>query len=257
MSTILIAITMVIIIIAGVYVSSRGLPLPYTNSTKCTDNSQCSYPNTCNTATQTCVDLGLPPLLAAAQNAAATLFSTLTDLTAKFPTWYNTIDTSNARINAGALTKVVSQSMPDASNIKKDMDAASAAIADFIKSDLATPNCTAANISSCAYGNRIHALTTSDAGIKIWSVAKLPIFITTTILPVTSNIDVVISDMANNYSIFRQITSSSAEIQNAIIAGAVLLQTDINTLMNYKTTIQSQCANVLQTANTLYHHYIA
>jgi hypothetical protein len=252
MSTILIAIAIVIIIIAGVYVSSRGLPLPYTNSTKCTDNTQCSFPKTCNTANQTCVDLDLLGLLTAAQNAVATLFSTLTDLTAKFPIWYTKIDTSNALINAN--TKFVSQSMPDASGIKKDMDEASASIAEFIKNNLANPNCTAADISDCAYGNKIHALTISDDGAKISTVARLAVSIMD--IPVTSSIGVVIDDMTNNYSIFRQITSLDTGIQKEINDGAISLQADITELINYRTTIQAQCANVVQTANTLYHHYI-
>jgi hypothetical protein len=75
-------------------------------------------------------------------------------------------------------------------------------------------------------------------------------------IPVTSSIGVVIDDMTNNYSIFRQITSLDTGIQKEINDGAMSLQADITELINYRTTIQAQCANVVQTANTLYHHYI-
>jgi hypothetical protein len=159
-----VAIIIVLIILVGVFIATRGLPGPPPPIGPCTKKSDCPPSQAC--VKGVCVDPALPGLILNAQAAAGALYGGLQAYTAAFATTYYQHALSLQAVAMGL-------SSPPLGTLQADLAAGGAAIQKYLNF-LAKPSCNPQQ-GSCGYYAQIMALTPSTpAGMIIVVVATAP-----------------------------------------------------------------------------------
>lgn len=168
MNTALAAILVLAVVLIGVYVFTRGLPGPNPPVGPCRSDADCPAPQTC--ADGVCSDPSLPGLIAAAQQAAGSLYSGVAAMAGGLQ---NTFYQDAVSLQAAAVAMGLSS--PPLGSLQADVGASLADVTKVL-TFYSKPGCDATRSVSCGYYAQMLAMTPqTPAGIIIAVAGSAPV----------------------------------------------------------------------------------
>ncbi len=248
-----IAVIVVLVILIGVYVVTRGLPGPNPPPGPCKTNSDCPSPQTC--VNGACVDTALPGLIQSAQQAIGALYGTLQNFSSAFANTYYQHATS---LQAAAVAMGLSS--PPLGSLQADLTAGQGDITKVLRY-YNVPSCDPTRSTSCGYYAQMMAMTPSTpagvilavSGAAQSAVAELPVA-TAAFPPVAADLgDVVNFVTADAQAKGKSLDTNTQNWVNTVNADIGAL----NDTTNPTGTLATQAKAVTQTGYALYSHMLS
>jgi len=244
------AVVVLLVILVGVYIMTRGLPQPLPPPGPCARDSDCPHPQSCLNGA--CTDAALPGLLSAAQEAARTLYGTLQAAGADFT---GTYAQHAASLQASAAAMGLAPP-PAALTAALGSDLASGIVAiNKYSGVLLAPGCSPARSSACGYYAEIAALTPASQPGAIFAVAatapgaaaEAPVA-TAAFPPVAGGLGNIAAFVrADAQARNKTLDSNTQRWYDTVVADAAQAS-------GYQSAITQQAAALQQTGYALYSH---
>lgn len=249
------AATILLTIFIIVYAATRGSPSPWAPSTPCQLNSDCSHPDTCDTATSTCVDLVLPGLIAAAQATIKSLYDAIQSIIENYTNVYA------AHVKTLVATATAMGLVVPTDNITAIATSLAGGISILNKYKFATlvssSTCDPTNSSQCGYYTQIMALSPTTPKITIWTTAMNSPAVSAEVQAVFDAFSPLTATLGNlNDSVTTSAQAKNIPLNSDTQVAINVLTDDVSQINGYSSSLTALATAANQAGLTLYHHFV-
>jgi len=241
-------------ILIVVYAVTRGSPSPWAPSAPCTIDSDCLHPNTCDTATSTCVDLVLPGLITAAQTTIKSLYDAIQSVIENYTNLY-AAHVKTLVTTATAMGLVVSTDNVTA--IATSLAGGISLLNKYKFATLASPACDPTKSSNCGYYTQIMSLLPTTPSLAIWTAAMNSPIVSVEIQEVFDAFSPLAATLGNlNDAVITSGQAKSITLTSDTQAAINVITADISQINGYSSSLTALAMAANRTGQLLYHHFL-
>ena len=242
-------------ILIVVYAATRGSPSPWAPSTPCTLNSDCLHPDTCDTATSTCVDLVLPGLIAAAQTTIKSLYDAIQSVIENYTNVYA------AHVKTLVTTATAMGLVVSTDNVAAIAASLAGGISILNKYKFATlvssSTCDPTKSSQCGYYTQTMALSPTTPSLTIWTTAMNSPIVSAEVQTVFDAFSPLTATLGNlNDAVTASGQAKSITLTSDTLTAMNVITADISQINNYSSSLTALATAANRTGQLLYHHFV-